>query len=117
ASAQTAPAAAPKKARKHSAWSRRRRRILVVGSAVLALLLVGVTATGYELVQHFNANIRQDDISGLLGDQPVNTHPQAENIVVIGSDSRFGQGSGYGTGLVTDQSDTLMIIHIPADRQ
>jgi len=76
-----------------------------------------VTATGYEILHHFNANIQQDDISGLLGAQPVNTHPQAENIMVLGSDSRDGLNPSYGTGLVTDQSDTLMVIHIPADRQ
>jgi LCP family protein required for cell wall assembly len=81
------------------------------------VLLVAVTASGYELLRHFNANIQQDDVSGLLGHQPVNLHPQAENILVIGSDTRYGQGTGYGTGLVTDQSDTLMVVHIPADRQ
>jgi LCP family protein required for cell wall assembly len=81
------------------------------------VLLVGVVAGGYTLLRHFNGNIQQDDISGLLGNQPVNLHPQAENILVIGSDTRFGQGKGFGTGFVTDQSDTLMIIHIPADRQ
>ena len=81
------------------------------------MLLVAVLATGYTLLRHFNANIQQDDIKGLLGKQPVNLHPQAENILVLGSDTRYGQGSGYGTGLVTDQSDTLMIIHIPADRK
>jgi LCP family protein required for cell wall assembly len=80
-------------------------------------LLVGVTCTGYVTLKHFNANIQQDDISGLLGDQPVNTHPEAENIMVLGSDSRQGLSKAYGSGLVTDQSDTLMIIHIPADRQ
>jgi LCP family protein required for cell wall assembly len=106
------PASASRAARR-----RRRRRILVWGSAGLAVLLVAVTASGYELLRHFNANIQQDNISGLLGDQPVNLHPQAENILVIGSDTRFGQGPGYGTGFVTDQSDTLMIVHIPADRQ
>ena len=37
--------------------------------------------------------------------------------MVIGSDSRNGLGRQYGSGLVTDQSDTLMIIHIPASRQ
>ena len=37
--------------------------------------------------------------------------------MVIGSDSRQGLSKAYGSGLVTDQSDTLMIIHIPADRQ
>ena len=88
-----------------------------LGSASLAVLLVAVLGTGYALLRHFNANIQQDDIKGLLGQQPVNLHPQAENILVLGSDTRNGQGSGYGTGLVTDQSDTLMIVHIPADRK
>jgi len=98
-------------------WRRRRRRILIWGSASLAVLLVAVLGTGYTLLRHFNANIQQEDIKGLLGRQPVNLHPQAENILVLGSDTRNGQGSGYGTGLVTDQSDTLMIMHIPADRK
>jgi LCP family protein required for cell wall assembly len=94
-----------------------RRKIIAWGAGSLAVLLIGVTATGYEILHHFNANIQQDDISGLLGAQPVNTHPQAENIMVIGSDSRDGLSAAYGSGLVTDQSDTLMIIHIPANRQ
>src|SRR6516165_28128 len=96
---------------------RRRRRILAWGSASLALLMVAAVGGGYALLRHFNGNIEQDDIVGLLGDQPVNLHPQAENILVIGSDTRSGQGKGYGTGLVTDQSDTLMVVHIPANRQ
>jgi LCP family protein required for cell wall assembly len=94
-----------------------RRKILVWGSSGLALLLVAVTGAGYLMLKHFNANLQQDDIRGLLGAQPVNLHPQAENIMVIGSDSRQGLSQSYGSGLVTDQSDTLMIIHIPADRK
>jgi len=94
-----------------------RKKILIWGSASLALLLVAVASTGYVMLGHFNANLRQDDIRGLLGAQPVNLHPQAENIMVIGSDSRKGLSKAYGSGLVTDQSDTLMIIHIPADRK
>ena len=101
------------------AWLRHwpRRKILIWGSASLALLLVAVTGTGYVMLKHFNANLQQDDIRGLLGAQPVNLHPQAENIMVLGSDSRQGLSKAYGSGLVTDQSDTLMIIHIPADRK
>jgi LCP family protein required for cell wall assembly len=76
-----------------------------------------VAVAGYALLSHFNGNIQQDDLTGLLGHQPVDLRPQAENILVIGSDTRSGQGTGYGSGLVTDQSDTLMIIHIPANRQ
>jgi LCP family protein required for cell wall assembly len=94
-----------------------RRKILAWGAGCLVLLLIGVTATGYEILHHFNANIEQDDISALLGAQPVDTHPQAENIMVIGSDSRDGLSAAYGSGLSTDQSDTLMIIHIPANRK
>src|ERR1700748_2689908 len=94
-----------------------RRKILIWGSSALALLLVAVTGTGYVMLKHFNTNIQQDDITCLLGDQPVNTHPQAENILVLGSDSRQGLSKAYGSGLVTDQSDTLMVIHIPADRK
>jgi len=94
-----------------------RRKILIWGSASLALLLVAATGTGYVMLKHFNANLQQDDILGLLGAQPVNLHPQAENIMVLGSDSRQGLSKAYGSGLVTDQSDTLMIIHIPADRK
>jgi LCP family protein required for cell wall assembly len=94
-----------------------RRKILIWGSTSLVLLLVAVTGTGYVMLKHFNANLQQADILGLLGAQPVNLHPQAENIMVLGSDSRQGLSKSYGSGLVTDQSDTLMIIHIPANRK
>jgi LCP family protein required for cell wall assembly len=107
------PARKPRNVRRR----RRTRRILAWGAASLALLLIAVTASGYVLLKHFNANIQQDDLTGLLGKQPVNLHPQAENILVIGSDSRSGLSKAYGSGLVTDQSDTMLIVHIPADRQ
>src|SRR3984957_10869676 len=94
-----------------------RRKILVTGASSLAVLLLAAGGTGYVTLRHFNANLEQDNITGLLGDQPVDTHPQAENILVIGSDSRQGLSKAYGSGLVTDQSDTMMIIHIPADRK
>lgn len=104
---------------KMARWLRHwpRKKILIWGSASLALLLIAATGAGFVILRHFNANLRQDDIRGLLGAQPVNLHPQAENIMVIGSDSRQGLSKAYGSGLVTDQSDTLMIIHIPADRK
>ncbi len=70
----------------------------------------------YAVYRHLNGNIHQVNISGELGTQPVNTHPQAENIMIIGSDSRNGI-RGFGQDLTTDQSDTLMIMHIAADRK
>jgi LCP family protein required for cell wall assembly len=95
----------------------RRRKALIwtagIMAGVVALSAIGI----FLLYRHLNGNIQQRDISGLLGSQPVDLHPQAENILVIGSDSRFGQGPGYGKNLTTDQSDTMMIVHIAADRQ
>lgn len=96
---------------------RGRRRILVWGSAGLAVLLVVVVIGIFGVLRHFNANIQQDNITGMLGSRPVDTHPEAENILVIGSDSRNGLSKAFGSGLVTDQSDTMMIIHLPADRK
>jgi LCP family protein required for cell wall assembly len=84
-----------------------------ITAGVVALAAVAV----FMVYRHLNGNIQQRDVSGLLGSQPVDLHPQAENILVIGSDTRFGQGKGYGSGLVTDQSDTTMIVHIAASRQ
>ena len=97
---------------------RRRRRIIIASiSAGMAGLLAGLAGASYVALSHFNTNIQQADITSLLGNQPVDTHPQAENILVMGSDSRNGLSAAYGTGLVTDQSDTMMVIHIPADRK
>ena len=97
---------------------RRRRRKVLIWTASITAGVVALAAVGVLLVyRHLNGNIQQRDVSGLLGSQPVDLHPQAENILVIGSDSRFKQGKGYGTGLVTDQSDTTMIVHIAADRR
>ena len=51
----------------------------------------------------------------MLGKQPADSHPQAENILLIGSDSR--QGTAAAAVDSTDQSDTMMLVHIPADRK
>ncbi|MCW2935531.1 MAG: transcriptional regulator [Actinomycetia bacterium] len=86
-------------------------------AATVGCLLVAVGVAGYTLISHLNGNIKQANVRPLLGHQPPDLHPQAENIVVIGSDGRQGQTGLDAPGLVTDQSDTLMIIHIPASRQ
>ena len=97
----------------------RKATIAAWAACILTGALVIATLVGYAGYRHLNGNIRQLNISGLVGPQPPTHHPHAENIVIIGSDSRQGQGSRYGNSqqLTTDQSDTLMIAHVPADRQ
>src|SRR5215471_18835503 len=97
----------------------RGKKILAWTAGTVAVLLVIAVLGVYFVYRHLNANLHQVDISGVLGSQPVDLHPQAENILVLGSDTRFGQGRRFGNSaeLNTDHSDTLLIVHIAADRK
>jgi LCP family protein required for cell wall assembly len=95
----------------------RKKKILAWTAGGVAVVVLLALGGAYAVYRHLNGNIHQVNISGELGTQPVDTHPQAENIMIIGSDTRNGVGKGYGQGLTTDQSDTLMIMHIAADRK
>jgi len=95
----------------------RKKKILAWTAGGVAAVLVIALGGAYAVYRHLNGNLHQVDISGELGSQPVDLHPQAENIMIIGSDTRHGQGKGFGQNLTTDQSDTLMIMHIAADRK
>ena len=95
----------------------RKKKILAWTAGGVAVVVLLALGGAYAVYRHLNGNIHQLNISGELGTQPVDTHPQAENIMIIGSDTRNGVGKGYGQGLTTDQSDTLMIMHIAADRK
>ena len=97
----------------------RRKKILAWTSAALAAVVVISALGAYFVYRHLDANLHQVDISGVLGSQPVDLHPEAENVLVLGSDTRAGQGGGFGSSAVlnTDHSDTLLIVHIAADRQ
>ena len=96
-------------------WAHRHWKVLAWTGGALALLLAGVATTGYVMFRHLNSNIQQADVRPDLGTQPPDPHPQAENILLIGSDSRLGTpGEAQDS---TDQSDTMMLVHIPASRQ
>ena len=99
-------------------WSRRKKIMAWVAGSLAVVLLLAATG-GYLVYQHLNANLHQVNVNGLLGTRPVDLHPQAENILVLGSDTRHGQGRGYGSAaqLNTDHSDTLLIVHIAANRK
>ncbi|MGY0067402.1 LCP family protein [Streptomyces sp. QTS137] len=94
----------------------RRGRVLALTGAVLALLLV-VGGAGSWLYQRLDGNIQAVGIDDKVGgDRPANLSPGTKNILVVGSDSRDGDNAEYGRGPTTMQSDTLMVLHIAADR-
>jgi len=96
------------------------RRRIVAWVSVIVTLALGVAALivylGY---RHLNGNIRVRNIGGLVGAQPVDLHPGAQNIAVIGDDSRAGTNGQYGNppDYAAGHSDTLMIVHIAASRK
>lgn len=96
----------------------RRGRIAVWSGAVLAVALVGMSGAAAMVYQNLDGNIRSADVDNKIGGgRPVNMSPGSKNILVVGSDSRDGDNSTYGKGLTTMQSDTLMILHVAADRK
>ncbi|MEZ3180195.1 LCP family protein [Streptomyces pimonensis] len=88
------------------------------GAGVCSALVLGVAGVGAWLYQDLSGNIQGADLDDKLGgDRPVNLSPGSKNILVVGSDSRDGDNAKYGKGLTTMQSDTLMVLHIPANRE
>ncbi|WP_370072123.1 LCP family protein [Streptacidiphilus sp. MAP5-3] len=91
-------------------------RWLAAGLGLLLVVAVGAAWIGYTAL---NSNIRTDSTTGrLLG--PDSSRPTqanaAQNILVIGSDSRAGANSSYGSSAGA-RSDTTILLHIARDRR
>jgi LCP family protein required for cell wall assembly len=118
-SSATPDAPAPKRKadvpRKHTVG-----KVVLISSLVLAL----VTGLGVVfLVRHLNGNLNRVDLSAELGpedERPERTGPEgALNILVMGSDSREGEGNGIDSEDPSNgaRSDTTVILHLSADRE
>src|SRR5581483_6801161 len=62
----------------------RKKKILAWTAGGVAVVLLIALGGAYAVYRHLNGNLHQLNISGDLGTQPVDTHPQAENIMIIG---------------------------------
>ncbi|MGW0615630.1 LCP family protein [Streptomyces sp. NPDC002788] len=96
----------------------RRGRVLMWSAGACSALVLGAAGIGAWVYQDLDDNIHAADLDNKLGgNRPVNLSPGSKNILVVGSDSRDGDNAKYGKGLTTMQSDTLMVVHVPADRK
>lgn len=98
---------------------RRRRALLIAAASVASLLIVALVAGGLyvrNLQNTFDDNRNILDFT-LDGDSEGRTEDGTVNMLLLGSDSR---GEGLDTadnkGEDGERSDTMMFVHIPADR-
>ncbi|AOR33925.1 LytR family transcriptional regulator [Streptomyces fodineus] len=103
---------------------RRRRRRWAKGAALgLAVLVTAGVAGGWAVYAKLNANITTDDaaareLARYERERPGELVRGAQNILLIGSDTRAGDGnSEYGRDLGGERSDTTILLHLAADRR
>ncbi len=90
------------------------KRVAAWTSIGLAAVLVVATLAAYVKYRSFWDSIKRVDVTGLIGNQPPK-YDNAENIMVIGSDTRTGQHGVGGNLPGCNCSDTLMLLHISPD--
>ncbi|MFJ5552469.1 LCP family protein [Streptomyces sp. NPDC093225] len=101
---------------------RRRRRLLRWIGLVLALLVLLGAGAAWWLYHQLDSNIRTDttaaaELERYERERPALTVGGAQNILLIGSDTRAGVGNAqYGQNSGTQRSDTTILLHISADR-
>ncbi|WP_449486851.1 LCP family protein [Streptomyces viridochromogenes] len=110
-----------------TARSRRRasaRRTWVRRGAVGAgLLLVAAAGTGWLVYAKLDGNITPDEaaaaeLARYEKERPSAAVRGAQNILVIGSDSRAGDGNRrYGRDSGSERSDTTILLHLSADHR
>ncbi|KOV63241.1 LytR family transcriptional regulator [Streptomyces sp. MMG1121] len=103
---------------------RRRRRRWARGAALgLAVLALAAAGTGWALYAKLSANITADDaaareLARYEAERPTALVRDAQNILLIGSDTRVGDGNAkYGRNLGSERSDTTILLHLAANRR
>lgn len=89
------------------------RRVLIV----LGVLAFVVTSALYVAIKHLEGNITGVQIKpGALGKRPAEVIKGPVNILVMGDDTRKGQGPAIG-GATPGLSDTTILLHLSANRK
>ncbi|MFI6405360.1 LCP family protein [Streptomyces sp. NPDC050548] len=103
---------------------RRRRRRWVRGVALgVGVVALGALGAGWAVYAKLDGNITPDDaaaaeLARYEKERPTALVKGAQNILLIGSDSRSGDGNAeYGRDSGTERSDTTILLHLAADRR
>ncbi|HEY0717498.1 MAG TPA: LCP family protein, partial [Streptosporangiaceae bacterium] len=92
----------------------RKRKILKWASLITTVVLVAASLTAYVAYRDVVDGIKQENVSHLLGPKRPVQYTSAQNILVIGSDSRVGTHGQFGSAQAIQgaRSDTMMLLHI-----
>ncbi|MCF2131455.1 LCP family protein [Strepomyces sp. STD 3.1] len=100
---------------------RRRRRLARAGIAV-GVVAVGAVGVGWAVYAKLSGNITSDEaaaaeLARYEKERPTALVRGAQNVLLIGSDSRSGDGNArYGRDSGTERSDTTILLHLAAGR-
>ncbi|MEU6993350.1 LCP family protein [Streptomyces sp. NPDC046465] len=103
--------------------ARRKHRWLRWTALGAAVVVLGVGGVGWAAYQKLNGNITTDtdaadELARFEKERPTALVSGAQNILLLGSDTRAGPGNRkYGKDPGTQRSDTTILLHLAADRQ
>jgi len=101
----------------------RLRRAAVAVTVVFTVLVTRGGTALYAVYRHLDSNITIDPSANSelrpVSPSSAATSYSAENILIMGSDTRIGQGGEGGSAAVynTAHSDVVMLVHLSADRR
>ena len=90
-----------------------RQRWTLVAAAAGSALVMALSAGLQAFFGQLNGNITTESMA-ILGKMPPPSKAGVLNILALGSQTRDGQGRGFGHDPGTDLSDTAMLIHLNA---
>ena len=102
---------------------RRRRRWLRAAGLAVVVMVLAAAGAGWALYAKLDGNITPDEeaaaeLARYERERPTSLVRGAQNILVIGSDSRSGNGNRrYGRDSGTERSDTTILLHLSAGRR
>jgi LCP family protein required for cell wall assembly len=81
-----------------------------ISAIAVTVIIVGACLVGYSLYLKLDTNISVTKVNGLSGRSDYGV----QNIIILGSQTRDGQGAGFGVDPNTSLSDNMLLIHLDA---